>query len=60
MSYKKEIQAPLSGQSKFFLNANGYTWLVYQAGLQMAHINSLIRRITVVSDLSNTQKSGSW
>ena len=60
VSYKKEIQATLSGQSNFSLNANGYAWLVYQAGLQMEHINSLIRRITVVTDLSNAQKSGSW
>ena len=60
VSYKKEIQATLSGQSNFSLNANGYAWLVYQAGLQMEHINSLIRRITVVADLSNAQKSGSW
>lgn len=60
VNYKKEIQLKLSEQSSFYLNANGYAWLVYQAGLQMEHINSLIRRITLATDLTNTTKSGSW
>jgi uncharacterized membrane protein YccC len=58
--YKKEIQSTLMEQQDFYLNANGYAWLVYQAGLQMEHINSLIRRITMVTDLRNEQKTGSW
>ncbi len=53
VAYKKEIQSTLSDQNHFHLNAHGYAWLVYQAGLHMEHINSLIRRITVASVLSN-------
>nr|WP_321269140.1 FUSC family protein [uncultured Tolumonas sp.] len=53
VSYKREIQITLTEQSSFYLNANGYAWLVYQAGIQMEHINSLIRRITMVTDLEH-------
>jgi uncharacterized membrane protein YccC len=60
VQYKREIQFTLTEQKDFYLNANGYAWLVYQAGLQIEHINSLIRRIAMVTDVNEGQKTGSW
>ena len=56
LNYKNLIQHQIKSEEMFTLNTQGYAWLVYQAGLQIEHMTTLIRRIAMVADRSHGLK----
>lgn len=50
IAFKKNIPQRLSDVDCYHLNTHGYVWLVYQTELQIQHLTSLIRRITMASE----------